>query len=118
MHPIRVALLFWVGSSAALPIVNSNHTNNTTRIASPVYNIDFPDPTIIQVDGTWYAFATDSNGYNIQAAKALYFDPPDWQPVLQEPLPGSGSWADEGLTWAPDVVHLVKWSFPTPFSQT
>ena len=119
MHLIRLSLLLGIELTAALPILDHSHnSNNTKRSASAVYDIDFPDPSIIEVDGTWYAFATGSNGYNIQAAKSLCFDPPDWQPVVQEPLPGSGSWADEGLTWAPDVVQLVKQSSLNHLPQT
>ena len=119
MHVLWLALLLWFRLIAALPILDHSHNSNSTNTStSPVYNIDFPDPSIIEVDGTWYAFATGSNGYNIQAAKSLCFDPPNWQPVIQEPLPGSGSWADEGLTWAPDVVQLVNWSFLPSSPQT
>ena len=111
MNPVRLVLLLWVGVSTALPILDTSHNNATKRTAWAVYNIDFPDPSIIEVDGTWYAFATGSNGYNIQAARSSDFDPPNWKAVVQEPLPGSGPWADEGLTWAPDVIQLVKQSF-------
>ena len=110
MHAVQLTLLFEVGLTAALPMLDTSR-NNTNGTASAVYNIDFPDPSIIEVDGTWYAFATGSNGYNIQAARSSNFDCPNWKAVIQEPLPGSGPWADEGLTWAPDVVQLVNRSF-------
>ena len=37
----------------------------------PVFGADFPDPSVMQdADGQWYAFGTEGNGKQVQAATA------------------------------------------------
>jgi arabinan endo-1,5-alpha-L-arabinosidase len=67
----------------------------------PVFNQDFPDPDVIEVDGTFYAFATIAMGRNIQAASSK--DLLNWT-WLKDALPKVPSWALKGDTWAPDVT--------------
>ena len=76
---------------------------------APVGNSDFPDPSILQWGGGYYAFATQnfavpSQTINIQAATSL--DGINWTgwngPAV---LPQVGSWAKPGDTWAPSVVR-------------
>lgn len=66
----------------------------------PVLNIDFPDPEILRVNDTYYAFATISGGKNIQAAQSKNLV--EWE-VLPDALPQVPAWALKGDTWAPDV---------------
>lgn len=90
-------------------------------------NTNFPDPSIEQVrayqklsfpvffslltgapqdwDGTYYAFATNGNGYNVQVAKASSPDGP-WTWLDQEALPNPGAWTGGVNTWAPDVKRM------------
>lgn len=81
--------------------------NNTRLAASSVLSRDFPDPSIIQIDGSWYAFATEGNGFNVQVARSADFNQPNWQIVNRQVLSNPGPWADTGQTWPPDVVQLV-----------
>ncbi|KAA1418298.1 family 43 glycosylhydrolase [Mumia zhuanghuii] len=63
---------------------------------------DFPDPDIVKVGNTWYAYATN-NYRHVPVASAPTIDGP-WT-VRGDAMPGgpSPSWAQAGATWAPDV---------------
>lgn len=77
---------------------------------------NFPDPSIIKVNGTWYAFATHTRGTDIkiQVAQSSNFD--DWSIVRNadgsqfDALPVLPAWVRMAnyLTWAPDVQQLVR----------
>ncbi|KAI9657076.1 MAG: hypothetical protein M1821_003242 [Bathelium mastoideum] len=74
---------------------------------------NFPDPSIIQVNSTWYSFATTTGGkVHIQVASSPDFN--NW--TLKEgydALPNLPSWVDQAHpnTWAPDVNQLDDGSF-------
>ena len=77
---------------------------------------NFPDPSIIKVNGTWYAFATHTRGTDlkIQVARSTNFE--DWSIVKNadgsqfDALPVLPAWVRMAnyLTWAPDVSQLVS----------
>jgi hypothetical protein len=82
---------------------------------------NFPDPSIIKVNGTWYAFATHtrgSTGPKIQVAQSINFE--DWSVVKNadgsqfDALPVLPAWVRMAnfLTWAPDVSQLVGLLYP------
>jgi hypothetical protein len=68
----------------------------------PAYPFDFPDPDVINVSGTYYAYATNSAGGNIQIIKST--DLSHWKTV-GDALPKAASWASTGYTWAPGVLR-------------
>jgi beta-xylosidase len=70
---------------------------------NPVLDQDFPDPDILEVDGAYYAYATNSGNANIQIARSE--DLVEWLP-LASALRRLPSWAvqDFGWSWAPDVT--------------
>ncbi|MGE5225146.1 MAG: glycoside hydrolase family 43 protein [Omnitrophica WOR_2 bacterium] len=69
---------------------------------NPVLNHDFPDPDALKVGNVYYAFATNSEGIHVEAARSP--DLVHWK-LLPDALPTLPSWAvkDFGWTWAPDV---------------
>lgn len=76
---------------------------------------DFPDPAIVQADdGTWYSFATNNNGKNVQVAHA-----PDplgpWRWLDFDALPDI-SWTTGRNTWAPDVRRTGNGTYIMYFS--
>ena len=69
---------------------------------NPVLDHDFPDPDVLQVDGEYYAYATNSEGIHVQAVRST--DLIQWE-YLGEVFPTLPAWAiqDFGWTWAPEV---------------
>ena len=68
-----------------------------------VYPFDFPDPDVILVGQTYYAYATNSVGGNIQIIDST--DLEHWTAVGNA-LPNLPSWAIKGSTWAPSVIQI------------
>ena len=68
---------------------------------NPVYNRDFPDPFVLKVGKTYYAYATNGNGSNVQTATST--DLVHWTPG-PDALPKLGRWDFPGATWAPEVL--------------
>jgi len=79
---------------AALPMAAMGYGN-------PVINQDFPDPSVINAGGTYYAYATNTGGRNVPCARSS--DLVSWT-QLSDALPSLPGWASGGVTWAP-VVH-------------
>jgi GH43 family beta-xylosidase len=93
------------------PVAEGFHLNvpsGTDDVASlkenPVLNMNFPDPTVINVDGTYYAYATqgrsegNTNHVQVASSKDLFH----WK-YLGDALPEKPSWASYNF-WAPDVL--------------
>lgn len=62
---------------------------------------DFADPDVLRVDGSYYAYATQGNGNNVQVAQSD--DLVSWTLSETDALPAVPSWSTPGDTWAPDV---------------
>lgn len=93
--------------NTAVPPTRSGPTQVPTlapgMFVNPVLNYDFPDPDILKVGDTYYAYATNAGPTNIQAARSQ--DLVHWE-SLSGALPALPLWAraQAGLTWAPDVT--------------
>ena len=72
-------------------------------VTAPVYDADAPDPDVIRVGTTYYAFTTGSHLVNIPVLTST--DLQSWTP-LGDALPALPSWSDMGRTWSPGVVFL------------
>jgi hypothetical protein len=68
------------------------------------YPFDFPDPDVIEVGDTYYAYATNSVAGNIQIAESS--DLTQWAAVGNA-LPGLPAWAAPHYTWAPAVADIA-----------
>jgi hypothetical protein len=68
-----------------------------------VYPFDFPDPDVILVGRTYYAYATNSVAGNIQILQSSNLT--DWTAVGNA-LPRLPAWAAPEYTWAPSVAQL------------
>ena len=76
-------------------------------INGPVITNNFADPSSIEVNGTWYGFATNNlHGINIQVAKSEDFA--SWDVLAIDALPNAGAWSTGQRVWAPDVVLVVS----------
>jgi beta-xylosidase len=69
--------------------------------APPVDLRDFPDPFVLNVNGAYYAFATNAGPTNVQVMSST--DLLDWN-TLPDALPNLPAWAARGFTWAPSVL--------------
>ena len=68
-----------------------------------VYPFDFPDPDVLVVGSTYYAYATNSVAGNIQIIESTNLT--TWNPVGNA-LPSLPGWATPDATWAPAVAHI------------
>jgi arabinan endo-1,5-alpha-L-arabinosidase len=88
---------------------------------NPVIGRDFPDPDVLEVDGTYYAYATNANNRNVQVATST--DLESWEVLGEDALPDLPSWVVPGKTWAPEVTQLgpdqfVMYTTTTNFDPT
>ena len=72
---------------------------------NPVYKFDFPDPHVILVDDTYYAYSTTVSPRNIRVITSK--DLVNWED-LGDALPALPKWAmlNSGFTWAPGVIQI------------
>jgi len=68
---------------------------------NPVWNRDFPDPFVLHDGDTYYAYATNGGGEQVQTLTSR--DLVHWTPG-PDALPKVGSWTYNGQTWAPEVL--------------
>ncbi len=71
---------------------------------NPVLDEDFPDPDVLEVDGTFYAYATNGNSRNVQVATST--DLTTWEVLDTDALPDLPNWVIPGKTWAPEVSRF------------
>ena len=73
---------------------------------NPVYEFDFPDPYVILVGDTYYAYAT-TNGSTTNIRVIRSKDLIEWED-LGDALPALPAWSvlNAGYTWAPGVVQI------------
>ena len=77
---------------------------------------NFPDPSILDVDGVSYVFGTvDGAGRNVPlTSNADFSNAGGWSAISEAfpqddvPAVGAGGWAAQYTTWAPDVNQLVS----------
>jgi len=75
-----------------------------------VLRADFPDPFILEHQGQYLAYATNSGGANVQMASST--DLTTWRAIMEErgpsrlyaAMPVLPTWAKAGFTWAPEVL--------------
>lgn len=94
-------------ASTPPPTQSPSATAEEAGFQNPILRADFPDPDIIQVDTTFYAYATNSSGKNIQAARST--DLVNWE-ILPDAMPALPAWARLGgsLVWAPEVIQIEQ----------
>lgn len=78
------------------------------RFTNPVYAQNFPDPFVLRERGTYYAYATNGEGANVQTLRSR--DLVRWQRA-GDAMPALGPWAMAGRTWAPEVLRLKRGTF-------
>jgi beta-xylosidase len=78
---------------------------------APAFAIDrdFPDPDVLRVGDTYYAYATNSAAVNVQVATST--DLSSWSVSKTDALPTLPDWTAPGKTWAPDVSEVSPGHF-------
>ena len=76
---------------------------------NPVYNRDFPDPFVLRVGDTYYAYATNGNDQQVQTATSK--DLVHWTPGPDALPRVAPKWAYNGATWAPEVLARKDGSY-------
>jgi beta-xylosidase len=73
---------------------------------NPVYKLDFPDPYVMRVGDTYYAYAT-TNGSTTNIRVIMSKDLVNWE-ELGDALPALPEWSvlNSGYTWAPGVIQI------------
>ncbi|MGS2619008.1 family 43 glycosylhydrolase [Micromonospora sp. LZ34] len=103
---MRRVLACLVAALVASPVVlTAVAASAATAPAALVIASDFPDPDVIKVGGTYYAYSTNNGHGNVPVATATSLTGP-WT-RRADALPTLGAWASGGLTWAPDVSPLA-----------
>jgi arabinan endo-1,5-alpha-L-arabinosidase len=94
--------------------------SSPTADAGPVIDQDFPDPDVLEVEDTYYAYATNSGTDNVQVATST--DLESWEVLGDDALPELPSWVIPGKTWAPEVTQIgstfVMYTTTTNFDPT
>ncbi|KAI9813825.1 MAG: hypothetical protein M1827_003615 [Pycnora praestabilis] len=114
-----LALLLTTAVSIPTSLLTLRHSSSTylkRSVQGPRISADFPDPSLIQVGSTWYSFATNRYGVNVQTAMSPDFE--SWTVTESDALPMPGAWVDKKNPeiWAPDVVQLLNGSFVLYYS--
>lgn len=89
---------------ATLVLAACGGGSSKASFTNPVYDKDFPDPFVLQEGDTYYAYATNGNGKQVQTLTSkdlVHWKPgPDALPRVAE------KWAYNGATWAPEVMKI------------
>lgn len=120
---LSVAIIMVVITVPVVLLVDDAHNDDPSYYNSanrPVRVVhDFPDPGLIQVNSTWYAYATVATPDNpdvphVPVSTSRNFSSWDW---LQgyDVMPAMSSWETNMNQYAPDVIQRV--SNPTYYSR-
>ena len=89
-------------SCAALVLLATLPAAAATALPDPLYATDFPDPSVLRMGSTTYAFATNGRFGNVQVIRSA--DLRSWE-RLPDALPNLPAWAAPNFTWAPAVLQ-------------
>ncbi|MEU8242485.1 family 43 glycosylhydrolase [Actinoplanes missouriensis] len=104
----------------AAGLLTATTTPSAAVVAGPVIDRNFADPDVMKAGRTYYAYATNSDGRNIQWATST--DLITWTVQGSDALPALGAWADPDWSfppggpddhgvWAPEVFATGPRSF-------
>lgn len=92
-------------TSDATTEATAGATDTAQTFTNPVLRADFADPFVLKEGDTYYAYATNASGRNVQVATSP--DMVKWT-LLSDAMPSLASWAKPGgsLVWAPEVMRI------------
>jgi len=95
------------GAESAAP--SAETAGSAAAVGRPVIADDFPDPDVLEVDGTYYAYATNYGRTNVRVATSK--DLQEWDLQRTDALPELPGWVIPGKTWAPEVTRREDGTF-------
>lgn len=107
--PRRAVVLLAAALMAVPVLVHAPIAAAATTAPALVIGSDFPDPDVIRVGGTYYAYSTNNGNGNVPVATSTSLSGP-WT-RRPDAMPTLGAWANGGLTWAPDVSQRADGRF-------
>ena len=116
--PISILLLAALLLSV-LPGRPLSRADTGRTYTNPVFARHFPDPSVLNVNGTFYAYATNShpmtptNHQNMLCARSA--DLTHWT-LLPDAMPRLPLWAKAGRTWAPVVRPMPRGGYIAYFT--
>jgi len=102
-------------SEESAPAEESTALDDGGTGVNPVVDGDFPDPDLLEVNGTYYAYATNGNNNNVRIARST--DLTTWE-SLPDGLPRLPSFVIPGKTWAPEVTQIEPGRFVMYYTAT
>lgn len=77
-----------------------------TQYQNPILHSNFPDPFLLKVKDTWYAYATNGSGRNVQRATSR--DLVHWE-IKPDAMPLLAPWIQRASSdvWAPEVIFTA-----------
>ncbi|MGM1062689.1 family 43 glycosylhydrolase [Saccharothrix sp. Mg75] len=108
---VALVLVLGAGGTAGAGATTGTGAMASTGAAVPPLVIadEFPDPDVVQVDGTYYAYSTSSGHGRVPYATSASPRGP-WS-VRGDVLPDKPAWAGDGGFWAPDVSRRADGRF-------
>ena len=100
-----VAVVAGCGGSPSAPGPAPSPSVQGATFSNPVHAGDFPDPGVLEVDDTWYAYGTNGPGGTVPMLSST--DLVHWT-ERGDAMPQVGSWAIGGNTWAPEVIAVGR----------
>src|SRR5436190_12908670 len=140
----RVPTILWLGAFVAAVMIFSGMAMASARSDRPsavgsdpfrggeAYSGDFPDPTMMRVGSTFYAYSTTIAALNLPATTST--DLRHWKarpssdpgrPFDNDAMPSAASWAERrttpggrvySATWAPSVVRMGPGRFVSAYA--
>jgi hypothetical protein len=101
---IGLALIIFASSFfvvLAAPANSAGASEQTVPVTGPVIRSNAPDPSVLEVGHTYYAYTTDSGVNNVPVYESN--DLVNWQ-LVGDAMPVLPSWAGIGFTWSPSVT--------------
>jgi beta-xylosidase len=86
---------------------------STAQSATLVYDQNFPDPSVLVVDHTYYAYSTNSDGENVPVIESD--DLTHWK-AIGDAMAVLPSWASGGQVWSPSVTTAPHGGYELFFS--
>jgi beta-xylosidase len=90
------------GGDGGTSATTATSTAAARTFANPVYDENFPDPFVLRVGDEYYAYGTNGENGNVPTLRSR--DLVHWRQV-GDAFPELGAWANEGKTWAPEVLR-------------